>query len=99
MARAERRGGASILGQVVVGEHDDYGFLDLIGRNGAQHAETRALAQVEIEQHHIDRLPLQHCHRIGFAVHGTGQLHPGDAEQSFAQPFSQHARILHQQYR
>ena len=71
----------------------------LIAGNGAQHTEAGALPQMQIEQHHVHRLTLQCGDRIGFAVDGAGQLHPGHAQQRFAQPLGQHTRILDQQYR
>ena len=74
-------------------------FLAGLLGNGAQHAEARALAQVQIEQQHVDRVALQRRNRVGLAVHGARQLHPGHAQQRLAQPLGQHPRILDQQHR
>ena len=74
-------------------------FLAWLARDRAQHTKARALAQVQIQQQHVDRMALQRRDRVGLAVDGARQLHARHAQQRLAQPLGQHARILHQQHR
>jgi hypothetical protein len=90
VARAERCCCAAILGQVVVGQHNDDRPLCLVAGNRAQHAKSGALPQMQIEQQHVHRLTLQCRDGIRLAVHGPRELHPGHAEQRLAQPLGQH---------
>ena len=95
MRRAESQRRILVFGQIIVRQDDDAGF-QLRRRQGAHDAESRSLFQMQVENHHIDRIALHRSDRRRFGVRRADEFDIRNLPDRLGQPFQEDLRVFHE---
>src|SRR5580700_4070071 len=94
---AERRCGATIFSEIVIGQDDGQYLADFATVDDSKHSKTCATVKMQIQQYHINGTPFEHRYCIGFAVDSACQFRSGHDQDRLTQAVGQQPRILNEQ--